>query len=80
MIVIQNINKKSWSIYGKNHSNDFFSGTNFADILQETYGAPPFIKQLKSFRSDHKHNLSVWGKFEKNDVKFRIHGHFELAK
>ena len=49
-----------------------------ADILQEAYWAPPNIKQLKSFRLDHKQTLSGWGKFGKNDVKFQIHGPFEL--
>ena len=50
-----------------------------ADILQEAYGAPPYNKQLKSFRSGQEQTLSGWGKFGKNDVKFQIHGHFELS-
>ena len=46
-----------------------------ADIMQEAYGAPSNINQLKSFRSDYKQ----WGgvKFGKNDVKFQIHGPFD---
>ena len=28
--------------------------TDLADILLEVYGAPTYIKQLNSFRSDHK--------------------------
>ena len=51
---------------------------DLADILQEAYGARPYIKQLKSFRSNHKQPMSGWGKFGKNDVKFQIHGPFEL--
>ena len=34
-----------------------------ADILHEAYGAPPYIKELKSFRLDNKQTLSGWGKF-----------------
>ena len=33
-------------IYGKNHSNDFFPQNHqadYADILQEAYGAPGYI-------------------------------------
>ena len=47
------------------------------DILQAAYGAPPDIKQLKSFWLDHKQTLSGCGKFEKNDVKFQKHGFFD---
>ena len=48
-----------------------------ADILHEAYGAPPYIKQLKSFRSDNKPTLNAWGYCGKNDEKFRLHGPFE---
>ena len=48
--------------------------TYLVDILQEAYKAPPYIKWLKSFQSDHKQTLSGWGKFGKNDIKFWIHG------
>ena len=66
MIAIQNLAEKvdskfkmaAMSIYGKKHSNDFFSRinglswqifckkqwANLADIVQEAYGAPPYIK------------------------------------
>ena len=54
-------------IYGKYHLNDFFhvksDWADLADILQEAYGAPPYIKWLKSFQSDHKPTLNGWGKF-----------------
>ena len=50
---------------------------DMADILQEAYGAPPYIKQLKSFQLDNKQTFSGWGKFGENGVKFRIHGPFE---
>ena len=36
---------------------------NLADILQEAYGVPLYVKQLKLFRSDDKQTLSGWGKF-----------------
>ena len=36
-----------------------------ADILQEPYGALPYIKQLKSFRLDNGQTLIAWGIFEK---------------
>ena len=49
-----------------------------ADILQEAYGAPPYIKYLKLFRLDRKQASSGWGKVRKNDAKFRIHEPFEL--
>ena len=48
-----------------------------ADILHETYGAPPYINWLKSFQLDNNQTLSGWSKFGKHDVKFRIHGPFE---
>ena len=68
-------------IYSKNHSNDFLP-QNYqaykADILQEAYGTPLYIKQLKSFRSDYKQTLIGWGKVWKNDAKFPIHEPFEL--
>ena len=51
---------------------------DMADILQKAYGAPPYIKEVKSFRLDHKQTLRGQGKFGKNDVKFLIHGPFEL--
>ena len=38
---------------------------NLADILQEAYGAPPYIKSLKLFPSDDKQTLSGLGKFGK---------------
>ena len=47
----------------QNHQADL------AYILQEAYGAPRYIKQLKSFRSDHKQALIGWGKVGKNDAK-----------
>ena len=40
-----------------------------ADSLQEAYGAPRYIKELKSFRTDHKQALR--GKAGKNDENFR---------
>ena len=49
-----------------------------ADILQEAYGTPRYIKQLKSFQLDHKQALNGWGKFGKNYAKFPIHEPFEL--
>ena len=52
---------------------------NLADILQEAYGAPPYIKQLKLFRSDDKQTLSGLDEVGKNGVKFRKHGPFELG-
>ena len=51
---------------------------NKADILHEGYGAPYYIKKLKSFRSDHKQASSGWGKIGKNDAKFPIHEPFKL--
>ena len=47
----------------QNHKADM------ADILYEAYGTPPYIKYLKSFRSDHKQILSGLGKFGENDLK-----------
>ena len=47
-------------------------------ILQEAYGKPLYIKQLKSFQSDHKQTSSGRGKVGKNDAKFLIHEPFEL--
>ena len=38
---------------------------DLADILHEAYGAFLYMKQLKSFRLDHKRTLSGWGKFGK---------------
>ena len=78
-------------IYSKDHPNHFFSRTekvvwmvftiyDLADILHEAYGESTYIKSLKSFRSDHKQTLSGWGKIGKNDVKFRLHGLFELVR
>ena len=44
----------------KKHLNDIFSSSiwaDLADILPEAYWAPPYMKWLKSFRSDHKQTL-----------------------
>ena len=69
-------------IYGKNHSDDFFSrtaGSVWLIFLHEAYGAPSYIKQLKSVRLDYKQALNGLGKVRKNDAKFQIHGPFELG-
>ena len=80
-------------IYGKTFKQLLLQNhcANKADILHEAYGAPSCIKQLKSFRSDHKRPcvcvcVCVAGgggggggrKVGKNDAKFRIHEPFEL--
>ena len=49
------------------------------DTLQEAYRAPPYIEQLIFFWSDDKQTISGWDKLRKNDVKFQIHGPFELG-
>ena len=46
--------------------------------MQEAYGAPPNIKELKLFLLDYKQALSGLGKVGKNDAKFPIHEPFEL--
>ena len=42
------------------------------------WGTSPFIKLLKSFRSDHKQASNGWVKDGKNDAKFQIHEPFDL--
>ena len=53
--------------------------TDLADILQEVYGAPPYIKELISFRLDRKQTFRGWSKIWKKDIKFQTHGPFELG-
>ena len=56
--------KTSKRLLLQNHSAEL------ADILQETYKAHPYIKDLNSFGSDHKQTLNGWGKSGKNDENF----------
>ena len=61
-------------IYGKNHSNDFFPRTTrriWLIFCEEAYGAPRYIKYLKSFRFDHKQALIGWVKMGKMTQNFR---------
>ena len=56
-------------LYGKNHSQQFLFQNHLpdmADIFHKAYGAPPYIKQLKSFLLDNKQTLSGLGKVGKN--------------
>ena len=77
MLIVQNLAKENYlskfkmavmPIYNKKTFKRLLLQNycaNELDILHKAYGAPYYIKWLKSFRSDHKQILSGWGKVGK---------------